>query len=363
MAADNPILMRLLKRLNAWLIFPMIILNGWLVLKTFQFFQPIASILITAAILAFLLNFAVQLLISKGAKRSNAVTLVFLLALSIFIGVGITVVPIAIGQLSELVKRLPSWLDSGAFQLTSLQAWADSQNINVDLSGIAVQITDRLSGQLQNLAGKTLGIALDTAGSLVNVLLTLVLTFYLLSNGEVIWQGLFQWLPTNFGVQVQTSLRQNFQNYYVGQATVGTLNGVCLTLAFLVLDVPFGILFGFGIGLTSLIPFGGAFTIGLVTTLLVLDNFWLGIKFLITAVAIDQIISNLVAPRILGNLTGLNPAWILVSLLLGLQLGGPLGLVIAVPIASAIKGVTESVRLAKLESLPINSPEPVEFRS
>ncbi|MEE3719054.1 AI-2E family transporter [Tumidithrix elongata RA019] len=356
MATDNP----LLKRLNFWLIFPLIILNGWLVLKTFQFFQPIASILITAAILAFLLNFAVQLLVSRGAKRSNAVILVFLLALSIFIGVGITVVPIAIGQLSELVKRLPSWLDSGAFQLTALQAWADSQNIRVDLSGIAIQITDRLSGQLQTFAGKTLGIALDTVGSAVNVLLTLVLAFYFLSNGDRIWQGIFQWLPTHLGTQVQTSLRQNFQNYYVGQATVGTLNGICLTLAFLLLDVPFGILFGFGVGLTSLIPFGGAFTIGLVTLLLVLDNFWLGIKFLITAVAVDQIISNLVAPRILGNLTGLNPAWILVSLLLGLQLGGPLGLVIAVPIASAIKGVTDSLRAEQSaeKALQGSSPAP-----
>jgi predicted PurR-regulated permease PerM len=360
MVSENP----LFKRLNTWLIFPMIILNGWLALKTFQFFQPIASILIAAAILAFLLNFAVQLLVSKGAKRSNALILVFLLALSIFIGVGITVVPIAIGQLSELVKRLPSWLDSGALQLTALQTWADSQNIHVDLSGIAIQITDRLSGQLQNFAGKTLSLALDTAGSLVNVLLTLVLSFYFLSNGDLIWQGLFQWLPTNFGALVQTTLRQNFQNYYVGQATVGIFNGICLTIAFLVLDVPFGVLFGFGIGLTSLIPFGGAFTTGLITMLLVLDNFWLGIKFLITAVAIDQIISNLVAPRILGSLTGLKPAWILVSLLLGLQLGGPLGLVIAVPIASAIKSVTDSLRSAKsrtIESQSLEStPEPVK---
>ena len=55
------------------------------------------------------------------------------------------------------------------------------------------------------------------------------------------------------------------------------------------------------------------------------------------AIILEQIIENGIAPRLLGGFTGLNPVWILVSLLIGTKVGGILGLLIAVPIAGFIK--------------------------
>ncbi len=349
MKPESPANNKLPRRLLWGLALPLVVLNGWAAFQLFQFFQPIFITLITASILAFLLNYPVQSLKNQGVKPGYAVTLVFLIALSIFTAIGVILIPIALGQLSELIRGLPGWVDSGAQQIQSLQLWLESQDIQADLKGIAIQLADRLSGQLQNLTGKVFNFAFDVAGILVSVLLTLVLTYYLLSKGDRVLAGIFQWLPPRLGKDLQRSLRQNFQNYYLGQATIASLNGVAMTLAFIALDVPFGILFGLGIGVGSLIPFGGAFTITIVTSLVALENFWLGVKVLIATVLLDQIVGNVIAPRVLGSLTGLNPAWVLLSLMIGLRLGGPLGLVIAVPIAGFIKTTLDNLRQPKIE--------------
>lgn len=341
---------RLVNRLLVGLTFPLLIINAWLGLEFFRFFQPIFSIFMAAAILAFLLNYVVEFVTTTmGLKRSNAVLGVFLLAVSVVAAIAIVVVPIALSQLNELVKGLPGLIESGYQQIISLQLWYQEQNIDVNIKGIAIQLTERLSGQLQTLTGRVLGFALDTVGSVINLLLILVLTFYLLSHGQEVWRGVFQWFP-RWGVQVQKSLRQNFQNYYIGQATLASLSGVSVTLAFIAMNVPFSVLFGSAIGIMGLIPFGGALTVSVISFVLALQNFWLGVKVLVTVFVIDQIIGNVIAPRILGDLTGLNPVWILISLFIGLQIGGSLGLVIAVPLASSIKATVDGLRTLSIDS-------------
>ena len=72
-------------------------------------------------------------------------------------------------------------------------------------------------------------------------------------------------------------------------------------------------------------------------------------------VAIDQINSNIIAPRILGNLTGLNPVWVVISLLIGAKLGGVLGLLVAIPLASFIKDIADTWRNGGFNKTAVDS--------
>jgi predicted PurR-regulated permease PerM len=65
---------------------------------------------------------------------------------------------------------------------------------------------------------------------------------------------------------------------------------------------------------------GLAFGIALVSLLTALKSFWLGLKVLIIGIIIDQASENGIAPQLMGGFTGLNPLWILVSLLIGVKL-------------------------------------------
>jgi predicted PurR-regulated permease PerM len=115
-------------------------------------------------------------------------------------------------------------------------------------------------------------------------------------------------------------------------------------VVFFLLGIPFPVLFAVALGISSLIPVVSGVLGIFLTVLLCLNSLAVGVKFFISAFIINQIVDNVVAPRLMGNLIGLNPIWLLISLFIGAQVGGILGLLLAVPIASVIKRVIDDLR-------------------
>ena len=343
------------KWLNIGLAFPIIILNGWLLIQLINYFQPLVSVVSVAILLAFILDYPIQILQNRRVTRNLAILLVLLLSVIILGAIVVILVPLILEQLNELANLLPYWIESGTQQIEALQNWASTQQLPINLSGLASEILGKISSQLQSFTGKILGFALDTIGNLLNVLITIVLTIYLVLNGEGLWDGIYLWFPENMAKKVRELLREDFNNYFIGQATLGAILAIAITLAFLALRVPLSLLFGLGIGFFSLFPFGTGIGIAIVSLLVSLKDFGLGIEVAIIGVAIDQINSNIVAPRILGNLTGLNPVWVVISLLIGAKLGGVLGLLVAIPLASFIKDIADTWRNGEFNKSAVDS--------
>jgi predicted PurR-regulated permease PerM len=123
---------------------------------------------------------------------------------------------------------------------------------------------------------------------------------------------------------------------------------VALTPIFLFLRVPFALLFAIIIGISELIPFIGAtLGIGLVTLLVLLQNWLLVFPVAMVAIIMQQIKDNILAPKLLGNFIGLNPLWIFVAILMGFEIAGLLGTLVAVPIAGTIKGTFDAIKNSK----------------
>ncbi|HEY9725367.1 MAG TPA: AI-2E family transporter [Chroococcales cyanobacterium] len=337
---------KLPRQFSIGLTFPLIFLNGWLLILLARQLQPLLSILITATLIAFLLDYPIRFLHERGVYRGLAVGIVFLLFLAILSTVGLFLGPIILRQANELLIRLPDWLKSGQQQLHSLENWAVAQQLPLDLSSTYNQLIERLTSVLRSLTSQLIGLIFNTIGSIVNVFLTLVFSVFLVLRGESLWNGILSWFPNQWNRQIRESLPYNFERFIAGQAILATIIGIAQTVAQLILGVPLAQLFGFGIGAASLIPFGGTTTILVVSLLLSLTNFWLGLKVLVVAIIINQICENVLGPRILGELTGLNPVWMLISLDVGVRVGGVLGLLIAVPIASFIKATFDTIRAA-----------------
>jgi predicted PurR-regulated permease PerM len=356
-----------LSRLVSWgLLFPIIFLNGWLLLVLAQELQPLLSILIAATLLAFLLDYPIRFLMGRGVSRGIAIGLVLLLFLLVLVVLGLFLIPLILKQANELLTKLPEWIKSGQQQLISLEDWAIAQQLQIDLSGAINQLVARLTTGLRALTSQAFGIVFGAIGSVVNVFLTLVFTIFLVLRGEKLWAGILGWFPSQWNVLIRESLPENFERYIAGQVTIAAIVGLVQTTTLVILRVPLPQLFGIGIGVATLIPFGGTVTIITVSSLLALQNFWLGFKVLLVAISINWAIENILAPRVVGELTGLNPVWMLISLDLGLKLGGALGLVIAVPIASFIKATVDTIRTSRpasqmvLVTEEVSSPPPVE---
>jgi predicted PurR-regulated permease PerM len=360
--------MRRFTQLSHWwtygLFFPLAVLNCWLALLVFEYFRALITVLIIATVFSFLLDYPVRFLRRYGLKRDRAVLSVLFLTILVLVVLGLTLAPILLNQITELAT---SWIVSGTEQIEAFHKWAENRRLPIDVSGLTTQLSDRLSSQLQSLTGEILKFGLGAADSLVNFLLTIVLTFYLLLHGDRVWEGLFKWFPSKLSLQLRLLLARSFHNYFVGQATLAGLMGLSMTVAFLILRVPFGLLFGLGVGVMTMIPFGAPFSICVVSLLITLNNFWLGVTVLAVATVIDQVIESGVAPRLLGGFIGLNPVWILVSLLVGVKVAGVAGLIVAVPMAGFIKNTVDTLETSRNKSMEIereiesvSSIEPVE---
>lgn len=339
---------KILRWLALGLPFPLIVLNGWLLLQVFSYFQSLVTIAITATLLAFVLDYPVRLLQHWGLARGRAVLLVVVLTLFSVLGIGITLVPFLLEQLDALLDLLPTWLDSGQRQLRGLEQALGGRRLPFSLRDLDAQFKQGLPEQLDTITTQVVELALGTVSNVSELVFTIVIGFYLLLDGESLWQRLLHWLPASLSQKVQTSLRQKFQSYFVGQVTVAIIMGIMMTLGFLILHVPFPFLFGLSIGLITLFPFGDLVGYGVVSVLMGFQDFWLGVKVLVLAILIDQVVDSIISPRVLGGFTGLRPLWILLALLVGASLGGILGLFIAVPIASFLNALwTETETVAE----------------
>ncbi|MEA5565708.1 AI-2E family transporter [Anabaena sp. UHCC 0399] len=337
----NISLHQLIKWLILTLLFPLVFLNGWLVFRLFQYFQPLVTIFVLAALLAFILNYPVSLLQQRGIKRNYAVALVFFVNLLLLVTVGIILLPIALEQFNDIAKLLPQWIDSSQEKIKNLNDLFISEKLHIDLGEILTRITDKIPDELENISDKFVTIVIDTIDSLSEALVTIVLAFYFLLDGERIGENIFNKSPWAFVKKLREPIQNNLQNYLIGQGTLALLIGTLQTLMFLVFQVQFGLLFGLGIGIFSLIPFGDVVSLIVITLIIASHDFWLALKVLAVAVIIDQIIDQAIAPRLLGSLTGVRPVWVLVSLLLGTYVAGLLGLLVAVPVAGLIKDIID----------------------
>ena len=325
---------------------PIVAINIWLLSVAFHYFEQLVTILTIAAILAFLLNYPVSLFERARLTRPQAVSLVLLVTLAIFAILAVTLIPVVINQILELLtKGIPTWLQTSQDNLQRFDIWAKARRLPLSLTGFTSQINAQIYNLVQHLADQAVGFALGTLTGLLNMVLVIVLAFYMLLYGERMWQGLINLLPPQIGLSLSASLRLNFQNFFISQLLLGLFMVVTLTPIFLVLKVPFALLFALLIGIGELIPFIGAtLGIGLVTILVLFHNWFLAVQVAVASVIMQQIKDNVVAPRLMSGFIGLNPIWIFIALLMGAEIAGLLGVIVAVPVAGTIKGTIETIR-------------------
>jgi predicted PurR-regulated permease PerM len=326
--------------LITWLL---ILVTGWVTLLALSYVGELISILLTASLIAFLLNYAVAA-VQPFLPRSVAAVLVYLLAAVAVVFIALTLVPPVFNQGRQLVTNLPSLLEEGQDRLASFQDWSVAHNLPFDVRILASQLLARVQAEAEAIASTGLGLVVGTFNWFLDLILVLVISFYMLIDGERVWRGLTSIFSPRIQDGLTQSLRRNLQRFVTGQLLLGLFMAVSLTLAFWALRVPFFLLFAVFIGLMEVIPFVGA-TLGIaaVVSVVAFIDWWLALEVLGVAIALQQVKDNLIAPRIMGNLTGLSPVIIFVSLLVGAKVGGLLGVILAIPLTGVGKSLTEIV--------------------
>ncbi len=176
------------------------------------------------------------------------------------------------------------------------------------------------------------------------VFLILLYIVFILLDYESISQGWTHLMPKKYRHTVTSILndvKDGMNRYFRGQALVALCVGILFSIGFLIIDFPLAIGLGLFIGALNMVPY--LQIIGFVPTIMLAilkaadtgDNFWIIIASATAVFIVVQIIQDgYLVPRIMGKITGLNPAIILLSLSVWGSLMGMLGMIIALPLTT-----------------------------
>ena len=327
---------------------PLLTLNLFVLRQLLVPLAPFPGLFLTAALIAFLLNIPSRWLRERGLPGWLAITLVFLVAVGILVISGITLVPLLIDQLAQLINALPGWLEASQGLISRLQEWAMARGLPSEFGDLSSDVLTRASRVASQFSQQLLSILGATLGTTINTVIVLVLAVFFLLGGESITTGLVRWLPQEWRQLVVTTITRTFRGYFAGQVVLALILSAGQIAVFTLLKIPYGVLFAVLIGLTTLIPYASAFTIVAVSVLLAVQDPGMGIAILAAAIGVGQIVDQVIQPRLMGSIVGLQPAWLLIALPLGARAGALfgfgelLGLLLAVPVASCIKTLIDA---------------------
>ncbi|NJL45572.1 MAG: AI-2E family transporter [Leptolyngbyaceae cyanobacterium SM2_3_12] len=325
------------------LIFPLLFLNGWMFSLLVNYFQPIISILLMSIILAIVLDFPVQFLQQRGLPRIWSLTIVIVLAVGLLPILGFVVVPILIQQLNSFINQLPQWVSSanGLFQV--IDELPVAQALGISFTEIETQLTTQFVTLIRNLGSTLLGLIVTSFSGGLKVFFMIVLTIFMLIKGGRAWAGMMSWLPPWWRERVEGRVPYKFRRFIMGQITLAFGFGVVLAVIFTFIRVPLAIMFAFLIALGSLFPFMGAVTQTSVSFFVMLHSFGTGLQVFVIALVLGQILDEVILPKVMGDIVGVNPIWLIISVFLGAKVGGIMGILLAVPIASVIKNLVDDM--------------------
>src|SRR3989454_2341944 len=306
----------------------------------------LAVLQVADVVLIFVAAWAVSFLLSPLVNRIDertplnralSVMLVYLGIAIVLAGVLALVVPGLVAQLNDLVTRAPEYGDRAAREAAGLQ-------VQLERAGVPVKVTElygadpgRPSVAAGAIAHDALGVVSATAAVLFDATLVLIIAFIMLIDGDVIWQRFIGALTPELRSEAEL-LRQSADRSFGGFIRGSLLLGLIYGLATLALLVAFGVPFA-GIlatlsGLAMIIPFFGPIIAEipvLVVALLGAPDifFWV----LALTIALQQIVLNVISPRIMSHAIGIHPIFVFLALLLGSRIAGFWGVFLAVPVA------------------------------
>lgn len=309
---------------------------------------PIFAGILLAAVLNPVLVF-----IEKTLRIDNRYISVILTYLLVFLMISIvvkTITPNIINSIVELSKDIPK-LYRKANSLLSLLS--DELIVKIYLA----EIVQKLSSILTAIINNTLTKVIDIFMAFANALLSIIISVYILMDKESIenWSkeffGLFVGKKTaNDIIKITHILYRNVSSYISGKATASLFIALLIYIGSkYVIKCPYPVIDGMVIGITNMIPYFGTL-IGSVPIVLinVLYAPQKGALLFILILILQQVESLIIDPKILSSQLSIKPLLVIISIIIGGGLFGPLGLFFAVPVAALIKSIVDVYMMKKL---------------
>jgi predicted PurR-regulated permease PerM len=310
-------------------------------------------IFIVAAVIALILNPAVSFLQRRRLPRGLAVLAVYLAFFLTLTGIGVLLANPISNQVRTFTNNLPQLVSEANKQLATLQKNLDKRGIHLHLVKQGKTALQTFQEKVAKSAGKLVSfggtLLTEVANAIFDLILVFVLSVYMLIYGQRISALVRRAMPDGDGTRADDypfMVQRAVSRYVGGQLLFSFVMGASAGLALYLFGVigifpdgrKYGLALGVFYGVMELVPYVGPILGALPPVLIALFTdpitaLWLVLLFIV----LQQLEGHVVAPQIFGHTLRINPLLVIFALLIGLQLYGIVGALVALPIAAVLR--------------------------
>jgi predicted PurR-regulated permease PerM len=338
-------------------VLPLAILGLWALARAAG---TVLLVLIAASTFALILNPLVKMLVRRGLPRGLAILAVYLALFAVLAGVGLALSNPLSTQVANFAKNVPTIIKQANHDLANVQSFLDRHGIRVQIEHQGQTALQTLEKNVVKNSGSVVSFTRDLLGQLITIsfdlVLVLVLSVYLLVYGRDIGALVRRVMPPgdntpadDFPVLVQRAVFSYVRGQLLFSVIMGTSAALCLwiigTIGIFPDGAHYAIFFGGFYGVMELVPYIGPILGALPPVLVALFTdpitaLWVAILF----VALQQLEGHVVAPQVFRISLRINPILVILSLLIGFQLYGVAGALVALPVAAVLRETTSYLR-------------------
>jgi predicted PurR-regulated permease PerM len=323
--------------------------------------REVLVMVLLAVVLAYLLKPVVDLLSSKRLgrlriSRSGAALIAFALLLFVLAWIVVLLMPSVVHDVDNLQARWSKYQKELPALIARAQSWYEAAGIPQTARGV-IEAQVRAAGDfLAERAKRVLGVTFKGLSLIVELFLVPILAFYFVSDLPSVKEGLLFFMPSRWRAGAEAALHdvdEVFNRYIQAQLLLCFIAFVVVTVGLYAVDMNFYLTLGLLAGVTRAIPVIGPIFGGIpIVALALLRSTSLGLWLLVAFIGLHIVESKYVMPKVLGFRLGIHPVVIILSLLIGYQFFGLIGMFVAVPIVASIQRILQRHREAQASPQP-----------
>ncbi len=307
-------------------------------------------------------------------NRILAIIITLALVFGLIGAAGVALLPSISNEVNKTVEVVQNLSQQADTAPIVGQAWYKSLLSKIDLIQIREmvnleELTKLVEGGLTQ-AWKILSGSINQIVSIIGSFIVLLYLIFILLDYEHIISGFKSLIPQQYReitLSILSDVEAGMNRYFRGQSLIALCVGILFSIGFVIIGLPLAIPLGLFIGLLNLVPY--LQIVGLIPTVLLclLDsyngdhNFWVIFGLSMVVFAVVQAIQDIyITPKIMGKVTGLNPAVILLSLSVWGSLLGVTGMIIALPLTSLLLAYYQKYILREGKAHEAEAIEPAE---
>ena len=305
----------------------------------------------------------------KVKNRVASIFIAMLVLLTTLTLAFVVLVPPIIDEFGKVKELLTTYFIEGTQQAHIPGTIANFIKENINMAQVQNALNEEnITNMIRSILPKAWNIFTQSVNIITSILATFIVllyTFFILLDYEAIgsgWTGLVPKKYRETSIRIVNDVKDGMNRYFRGQALVAFLVGVLFSIGFVIIDFPLAIGFGLFIGLLNMVPY--LQLIALVPTVLLAllkaadtgENFWWILACALIVFCVVQVIQDgFIVPKVMGKITGLNPAIILLSLSIWGALMGVVGMIIALPCTTILLSYYKRYIKKQEESLEQNT--------